>query len=352
MSACERRRSWATMTVPRPARAACAAGQAKGRLIVAADMPASQLADDLWLLDTLFQGEPGVIASYLLAGPHGLALVDVGSGATVENLLTAVRASGHEPAAIEHLLITHVHLDHAGAAGALVRRLPQARVYVHRIGAPHLLNPEKLVSSAQRIYGQRMRELWGAIEPVPAERLVVLEDGDDVRVGARRLRALYTPGHAVHHVALHDEEARVIFAGDVAGVRLQGNDFVRPPTPPPDLDLEAWTASLDRLATLDARALYLPHFGPAGDVARHLADLRSRLFEWGDLMLAGMRAGRSDVELAGILAEHADGAVLASTGGEDGETLERYELASNYLMSAQGYQRYYRKHHPELLASA
>src|SRR6266849_2118074 len=193
MSACERRRSWATMTMPRTAWAAGAAGRAKGWLFVAADMPASQLADDLWLLDTLFQGKSGVIASYLLAGPHGLALVDVGSGATVENLLAAVRASGHEPAAIEHLLITHVHLDHAGAAGALVRQLPRARVYVHRIGAPHLRDPEKLVSSAQRIYGDHMRALWGDIEPVPAERLLVLEDGDQLRVGARRLRVLYTP---------------------------------------------------------------------------------------------------------------------------------------------------------------
>src|SRR5262249_17863803 len=153
--------------------------------MVGTNQLAVQLGDDLWLLDTYFQGVRGVIASYLLTGPGGHALIDAGSAATVDHLLAAVRESGHDPAAVEHIVLTHIHLDHAGAAGSLVRRLPNARVYVHRLGAAHLIEPTKLLSSAQRIYGDRMRELWGDIEAVPADRIVVVEDLTELQVGGR-----------------------------------------------------------------------------------------------------------------------------------------------------------------------
>lgn len=310
---------------------------------------AERLADDLWILDTLFQGERGVIASYLLAGRESLALVDVGSAASLDTLLAGVRAAGFDPGDITHLLLTHVHLDHAGASGPLVRLLPRAQVFVHRIGAPHLVEPSKLISSAQRIYGSRMHALWGDMEPVPAGRITILDDGDTVRVGGRTLAALYTPGHAVHHVAYCDAARREVFAGDVAGVHLQGVDFVRPPTPPPDLNLEHWSVSIDRLAALNPEVLYLPHFGPVRDVRSHLAQLREHLRQWGELMLAGIRAGKTDAELADDLAASADPEVERAAHIDREMALRRYELATNYLMSAQGYVRYYRKHHPELL---
>jgi glyoxylase-like metal-dependent hydrolase (beta-lactamase superfamily II) len=310
---------------------------------------AEQLADDLWVIDTRFQGERGIIASYLLTGSGGLALVDVGSAATIEQLLAGVRTAGCDPAAIEHLVITHVHLDHAGAAGALTRVLPRARVYVHRIGAPHLIDPSRLLSSAERIYKERMIPLWGTILPVPEERMVVVDDGDQIQVGERTLRVIYTPGHAVHHVALHDARRAEAFTGDVAGVRLEGSRFVRPPTPPPDLSLEDWYASIHRLAALDLGAIYLPHFGAVSDVMPHLAQLRERLADWGRVILAGMRRGETDEQLAADLAAHADDAVAHSMDEPRDAALRRYELAANYLMSAQGYVRYYRKHHPELL---
>ncbi len=310
---------------------------------------AIQLSADLWLVDTYFQGVHGVIASYLLTGSRGLALVDVGSAATVEALLDGVRAAGHDPREIEHLVLTHVHLDHAGAAGALVRRLPEARVYVHRLGAPHLIEPSRLLDSARRIYGDRMDELWGDIEPVPEDRIVEVDEGSELRVGGRVLRALYTPGHAVHHVAYHDRDSRTLFAGDVAGVRLEGIDFVRPPTPPPDLSLEDWSASIERLSSLGLDEIYLAHFGPSRYVDQHLSELRGRLAEWGRLMLTGMRAGKTDSELAGDLARHSDPMIGTAGGGQAEDTVRRYEIATNYLMSAQGYVRYYRKHHPELL---
>jgi glyoxylase-like metal-dependent hydrolase (beta-lactamase superfamily II) len=309
-----------------------------------------RLADDLWLLDTLYQGEPGVVASYLLTGGHGLGLVDVGSGATVEQLLAGVRATGHDPAAIEHLVLTHVHLDHAGATGRLLEVLPRARAYVHRIGAPHLSDPSRLVASATRIYGERMQTLWGRIVPVPPERLVALDEGAEVQVGERTLRADYTPGHAIHHLVFFDAAHGALFAGDLAGVRLQGVAHVRPPTPPPDLCLEDWSASLERVVALVPAVLYLAHFGPVAPVEAHVAELRARLERWGQAMLAGMRAGKDDAALAADLAAITRAELLRAAAGAEAEALRRYELAANYLMSAQGYMRYYRKHHPELLA--
>lgn len=309
---------------------------------------ARRLADDLWLLDTLFQRQSGVIACYLLAAPSGLALIDVGPTACIEQLLAGVRAAGFEPELIRHLVLTHIHLDHAGAAGTLARMLPNAQVYVHRIGAPHLIEPSRLLSSAKRIYGDRMERWWGTIEPVPEERLTILDDGDLLDVAGRRFEVLYTPGHAVHHVAYHDAARRVVFPGDVAGVSLEGIGYVRPPTPPPDLNIEDWYFSIDRLEALRPVELYLPHFGVVREVPDHFAALRTHLAEWGEIVLAGMRAGKDDQALADDLAQAYNPQVAEITAG-DAEAVRRYELATNYLMTAQGYVRYYRKHHPELL---
>lgn len=312
---------------------------------------ARQLADDLWLVDTQFQGERDIIASYLLVGHQGLALVDVGSAASINELLAGVRAAGYDPADITRVLLTHIHLDHAGASGPLVRALPQARVFVHRIGAPHLVDPAKLIDSATRIYGDQMEKLWGRMEPVPADRLVIVDDGDEIVAGDRTLRVLYTPGHAIHHVAFYDEERNVAFPGDVAGVSIEGIGFVRPPTPPPDLSLEDWDTSIGRLESLALDRLYLPHFGEVRATTQHFSDLRSRLRQWGEIALAGMRAGKDDGAIAADFARVADPQIAehARKREETAAAVQHYELATNYLMSAQGYTRYYRKHHPELL---
>lgn len=241
---------------------------------------ARPLGPGAWCLDLHFQGYPGAVAAFLLADGDDLVLVETGPGSTLAALDAGVREAGYALEQLTGVVVTHVHLDHAGAAGAVLARAPRARLYVHPRGAAHMVDPSRLVASAARIYGEHMDRLWGAFEPVPAARVVALDDGAPVPCGARALRALHTPGHASHHVAVHDAAAGDVYAGDVAGVRLAGAPYVRPPTPPPDIDLDAWRASVARLRALGARRLVLTHFGAVDDVDWHLDDLLARLFEW------------------------------------------------------------------------
>ncbi|HEX9068963.1 MAG TPA: MBL fold metallo-hydrolase, partial [Ktedonobacterales bacterium] len=285
-------------------------------------------------------------------GASGLALVDVGSGTTAATLLDGVRAAGYDPADITHLLLTHIHLDHAGAAGYLARLLPHARVYVHSAGAAHLVDPTKLIRSAARIYGERMGVLWGTFEPVPEERLVVLDEGASVDLGGFSLRALYTPGHAVHHLAYHDAQDEIVFPGDIAGVILEDLPFARPPTPPPDLDVELWKASIERVEALRPRQLLLPHFASVTEVSAHLASVVARLDEWAAISLDALRMDASDVTIAQALREHTE-RQLAERGLTVTDTMrERLELAASYAMSAQGYVRYFKTLKPDLLKTS
>ncbi|HEV2237648.1 MAG TPA: MBL fold metallo-hydrolase, partial [Ktedonobacterales bacterium] len=266
--------------------------------------------------------------------------------------LAAIQTSGHDVADLRTIILTHIHLDHAGATGALIQRAPRARVLVHPLGAAHLADPTRLLASATQIYGDRMDRLWGAIVPVPADRITTVADGAAVTFGRRALTALHTPGHAVHHIAYHDAARGALFAGDVAGVRLQGEEFVRPPTPPPDLDLEAWSASIARLRALRLDRLYLPHFGVARSVDAHLSALEARLYAWGEIMLTGMRQGKDAPALATDLAAASElalpeQAAARNAGGVNAS--QGYEGVFSFLMSAQGYQRYFRKRHPERL---
>jgi glyoxylase-like metal-dependent hydrolase (beta-lactamase superfamily II) len=309
---------------------------------------ARRLEDDLWVLDTVYQGIAGVTASYLLEGDDGFALVDVGPGNTLETVKAGIQGSGHDLADLQAIILTHIHLDHAGAAGALAQRAPNARVFVHPLGAPHLVDPSRLLASATQIYGDQMDALWGDMTPVPAERITTLADGETVRFGARTLWACHTPGHAVHHIAYHDAARDALFAGDVAGVRLEGVDYVRPPTPPPDLDLEQWSTSIARLREMRLDRLYLPHFGVAHSVEAHFSALEARLYAWGELVLAGMRQQKDTEALAADLAAASEPELAAARAS--GGASHSYEVATNYLMSAQGYQRYFRKKHPERLA--
>src|SRR3954468_7383817 len=220
------------------------------------------------LIDTLHQGHEHVIGAWLVDG----VLVDPGPASTVETLVAAL--GGERPRA---LALTHIHLDHAGAAGTLVRRWPDLEVWVHERGAPHMADPEKLLASAARLYGDDMDSLWGETLPVPRENLRVLGDADDLGDG---MQAFYTPGHASHHVTFFHEPTRTAFTGDVAGVRIGGGP-VMAPTPPPDVDLEAWERSLRAIEALRPDAVAPTHFGLHRDVAAQLSALRAYLDDWG-----------------------------------------------------------------------
>jgi glyoxylase-like metal-dependent hydrolase (beta-lactamase superfamily II) len=217
-------------------------------------------------IDVVHRGREKVIACFEVDG----ILVDPGPQSTEETLLAGL--AGVQPRA---LLLTHIHFDHAGAAGALVRRWPDLEVYVHERGAPHMVNPERLVASAARLYGgeEGLRETWGEVVPVPEENLKVLKGGETV-LG---FRVAYTPGHASHHVCYLHEESGWAFVGDMAGVRIPPWQLTLAPTPPPDIDVEAWEKSLDEIAGWDPQALALTHFGTADDVAGQLGAVRKAL---------------------------------------------------------------------------
>ena len=309
----------------------------------------TQLSPGAWQISHPFLGEHEIVGSYLLEGRNELAIIDPGPGSMVESLLASIREAGFDPEDVTHILATHVHLDHAGATGTLVRQMPGAHVYVHSKGAPHLLDTTKVVASASRIYGDRMKLLWGEIESTPQERLHIIEGGDILNVAGRRLEVHYTPGHAVHHVIFFDVHSGELFAGDVAGVRLPGIDYIRPPTPPPDLDLEAWSESMNKVKSLRPDVLYIGHFGAVkNSIPEHFERLHEKLYSWGDFVLGAMRDGKDEGEIIAMLIEHTRPELLRVA--RDPHALERYEIATNYPMTVQGYMRYWRKKHPERLS--
>jgi glyoxylase-like metal-dependent hydrolase (beta-lactamase superfamily II) len=275
-------------------------------------------------------GGEGFIASYLVEDGGELALIEAGPASTRDALLGGIRAAGHDPADLSHILLTHIHLDHAAGAGQLARIAPDATVHVHPQGAPHLVDPSRLLASAARIYGDQMDALWGTMLPVPEERIRTPGDGEAVRVGGRSLVALDTPGHAIHHFAFHDPDAGLVFTGDVGGIRMDRARHVRPPTPPPEVDTPGWMASIDRLRALEPRMLLPTHFGGIDDVAWHLDDLAARLDDW-----TRLSAQHADpAALADALRRRADAELLEVTG--DAGLVRRYAQSIPYDMMAAG----------------
>jgi glyoxylase-like metal-dependent hydrolase (beta-lactamase superfamily II) len=231
-------------------------------------------------IDLHHQGVERVIGSYLLETRGGPALFDCGPASSLPALKEGLRERGLELGHVRHLLLSHIHLDHAGAAGTIVREHPHIQVHVSVIGAPHLVDPSRLEASARRLYGDAFDPLWGELAPVPDANLHVV--GDE----ALGLACFPTPGHASHHVSYLDEDG-TLYAGDAAGVRIAPSELVLPPTPPPDVDVPAWD---DTIAELERRAperLALVHFGVFDDVARHLGELRGRLHDWERIVESG-----------------------------------------------------------------
>jgi len=221
------------------------------------------LAAGLDYVDLLFLGRPDIIATAILRGADGVALIDPGPSTTIETLRLSLKHKGIALADVRQLLLTHIHLDHAGATGTLVRENPAIEVVVHERGAPHMADPAKLLASATRLYGEAdMQRLWGEFLPVPRSNLRALQGGETLVAGGRELDVAYTPGHASHHVSYFDRASRVAFVGDTAGIRRGPGTYVMPPTPPPDIDLEIWRESEARILAWDPDTLFLTHFGP------------------------------------------------------------------------------------------
>ena len=271
------------------------------------------------LIDCMHLGRDRVIGAYEVDG----LVVDPGPASTVDTLL-----AGLGDVELRALLLTHIHLDHAGATGVLVRRFPHLRVYVHEVGAPHLADPEKLLRSAEKLYGDDMDRLWGEVAPVPEENLVALSGGET----AEGFRVEHAPGHASHHVIYLREDTGEAFTGDVAGVRIPPSEFTAPPTPPPDVDLEAWERSLRVLESWEPEALCLTHFGRVDAPAGHLARLREGMARNGEL-------ARAHGEEAFVEALRAD--ALSGTG--DLDTAERFFQAAPPDQLYLGLERYWRK---------
>jgi glyoxylase-like metal-dependent hydrolase (beta-lactamase superfamily II) len=228
-------------------------------------------------LDLNFLGRPGAIAAGLIESPGGLALVDPGPASTLDALRAELARHGRAEADIDAILVTHIHLDHSGGVGVLVRSNPRIQVYVHRQGAPHVVDPSKLISSAARLYGDRLGPLWGEILPVSEANVHALDGGEVLRIAGGEFRVAYTPGHAVHHVSYFDASGGTAFAGDTGGIRVGQPLLVLPPTPPPDIDVEAWDASLALIRAWDPRRIFITHFGGFDQPLEHLEDLEARL---------------------------------------------------------------------------
>jgi glyoxylase-like metal-dependent hydrolase (beta-lactamase superfamily II) len=269
-------------------------------------------------IDLLHGGAARTIGSYLLDTSEGLSLFDCGPSSCIPALKAGLAERGLELGDLRQLLLSHIHLDHAGAAGSLVREHPGLQVWVSEVGAPHLLDPSRLERSARRLYGDSFDELWGELAPVPEENLHVAEER------AAGLEVFASPGHASHHVCYFD--GTTLYAGDAAGVRILPSRSVLPPTPPPDLDVEAWYRTLVQIERRAPERLALIHFGFADDVGRHLGELRERLDSW----TTRVEEGASETEF-----------VAAARADLPPDEADRYDRAMPFWQSYAGLRRYW-----------
>jgi glyoxylase-like metal-dependent hydrolase (beta-lactamase superfamily II) len=298
------------------------------------------LAPGISYVDLNFRNRPGVIATGVLVDPAGVAIVDPGPTSCLETLTRALAAEGVKIADVRVVLLTHIHLDHAGMTGTLIQQNPNIEVYVHARGAPHLIDPSKLLESAGRLYGSKMGSLWGAVLPVPAERVRVLSGGERLTVGSRVFDGEYTPGHASHHVSYIDRVAGLAWVGDAAGVRLGPSQSVMPPTPPPDIDLELWDGSLRRIRAWQPRQLFLTHFGVFDGVGAHLDDLAIAIREVAEMVRRSLEvSGGEDEQFAAFRQEI--GRYIRRRMSEH-EAIA-YETAAPLRFNWQGLARYWRK---------
>jgi glyoxylase-like metal-dependent hydrolase (beta-lactamase superfamily II) len=299
------------------------------------------LAPGIDYVDVNFLGYPNIIATAVLHGPGGVALIDPGPSTSLSHLQEALERGGLRMRDVRQILLTHIHLDHCGAAGSIVKAHPHIEVFVHERGAPHLSDPTKLLSSASRLYGQDMERLWGAFLPVPSDRLHILRGGERIEVVGRTLEVAYTPGHASHHVSFFEPSSRIAFIGDTGGIRRGSGRYVMPASPPPDVDLELWSASEARILEWDPDTLFLTHFGPFHGARTHFQEMTDRLVAWSRVALRLV----NDESLSEEERERrfVDETLLDLRRAVGVQEAEQYSRAASRAYSWQGLARYWRK---------
>jgi glyoxylase-like metal-dependent hydrolase (beta-lactamase superfamily II) len=300
-------------------------------------------------IDLQWAGHPRSIAAALLRTQDQFALIDPGPASTLDTLRRQLEQHGLSLSALSTILLTHIHLDHAAATGALVRENPHLKVYVHELGAAHTLDPSKLLRSAARLHGEQMQPLFGEFLPVPAENLQVLHGGETIALGNRQLQVLYTPGHASHHVTYFDPVEAIAFVGDTTGISINGHPFVLPVTPPPDISIELWDASLDAIAGLHPKKLFLTHFSFSDSPTSHIDTYRERLHQWRDISAKILARNLDD-----SVAMHAFAQEIAAEAAQylSPDELSHYLFNGALNFSWLGLARYHRKRNENAASSA
>ncbi|MCI4369357.1 MAG: MBL fold metallo-hydrolase [Thermoplasmata archaeon] len=294
------------------------------------------------MIDLGFRDVEGLVASYVLPQEDGFTLVETGPTTCADRLMEGVRAAGVDPSEVKRVLVTHIHLDHAGGLGRAAEMFPNAQLFAHRLGTAHLVDPSKLIESARRAWGASSDRLWGPIPPVPAGRLVALSGGERLAVTGGELVVIETPGHARHHLAFLDLATGAMMTGDAAGVRLERSGRTRPAIPPPDLDLDLLFGSLEKMAAAGPKAIWLSHFGPDDAGPSDLADYRLAVEAWRDVALEAAREEASVNRIVRALRSYEES--RAARLGVPGPASEQGDLVSGYDLAAQGLLRYFRTH--------
>lgn len=292
-------------------------------------------ASKIITLDNHFLEESSVIANYLIESQEGLILIETGPETTFEHLKKAISQEGYDWADVKHVLLTHIHFDHAGAAWKFAEQ--RAKIYVHPVGLPHLNNPEKLWNSAKRIYKDDMERLWGEMKPIDNNLLIPADDGDTISIGGVEFKTHYTPGHAVHHNAY--QLGKAVFTGDVAGVKINSGPVV-PPCPPPDINIELWKESIEKLKNLNPEVLYLAHFGAVHQPQKHLKDLELILDDWKNWIKPHYEAETSPKEITPEFVAYTQNQLREA--GVSEKNIERYEKGNPSFMSVTGLMRYWK----------
>jgi glyoxylase-like metal-dependent hydrolase (beta-lactamase superfamily II) len=300
----------------------------------------NRLAAGISYVDLRFRETPRIIATAVLQGSDGVTLLDPGPTSTLSILREELDRAGASLEDVTTILLTHIHLDHAGATGTLVKENPRVKVLLHEKGAPHLVNPDKLLASAARLYGPEMDRLWGEVRAVPADSLVTLTGGERVTASGRELLVAYTPGHASHHVSYFSADTGIAFVGDTAGIKRTANGYVLPPTPPPDIDPTTWNVSLDVIGGWRPETLFLTHFGPSANAAAHIAEMRENLAFVTDLVKTSLSREESDEARETWFTEQVRLELRRRLSVPDADA---YEVAGRYDLNWRGLARYIRK---------